>query len=84
MKPLVGLLLACQIIWADSFPVNAPHQALFQEVVIALCPTAVTVETRIVREVQTPDGPVKQQVGEGSVTSKALRVVLDGEGHDGR
>lgn len=57
------ILIACVLLWTDSYPVLAPGDRLYQEVKIELCDIRLIVESRIIREVQTADGPESQPLG---------------------
>lgn len=75
LLPAVAL---CVVIWTDSYPVYAPGDRLWQDVKVEVCDRVVLVSSRVVREVQTVTGPVREPVGDWRiVASGTLRLVVD-------
>lgn len=65
-------LLACVVLWTDSFPVAAPQRATWQEVKIERCEhewmgPAVYVSTRVLWDVETPDGTERAVIADWKV-----------------
>lgn len=56
-----ALLIACVVLWTDTFPVAAPQHATWQEVKVEFCDDTwigprVDVSIRVLWDVETPNG----------------------------